>query len=118
MKKVNSEAYVPGNVIAINDILKNVSLSGLWPSAKWFAVLDTHLGGVLIWLEYEEKDVDTQEICVQATREWYIKDKSTESEILRTVHKLLLGSMEHRVDEHFTYKGKRIYNSHRELINS
>lgn len=48
MKKVNSEAYVPGNVIAINDILKNVSLSGLWPSAEWFAVLDTHLGGVLI----------------------------------------------------------------------
>jgi hypothetical protein len=114
MKKVNSEAYIPGNVIAINDILKNVSLSDLWPSPEW-RVYDTHIGGVLVWLEYKEKDVDSDQICTQATREWFIKDKSTESEVLRTIHKLLLGSMEHRVDEHFTYKGQRIYNPHREV---
>ena len=110
----NAEAYLPGRHIELNQILNNISLGGLWPNAE-FRVwqVNPHNEGYLIWLQYEEPDVNTGVPCKQSTREWYIHKNDTESEILRTIHKLLLGSMEHRLDEHLTYKGRRIYDPHR-----
>lgn len=110
----NSEAYLPGRVIELLGIVNNIDLGNLWPNAEFrIYEVDHWKEGCLLWLDYEEPDVNTGEICKQSTREWYIHKGATESEVLRTIHKLLLGSMEHRLDEHLTYKGRRIYDPHR-----
>lgn len=110
-KRTSKIVYVSESYITLNKILSGVSLGGLWKDAK-FEFRDCY-DGCLLWLEYKEADIDTGEMCIQKTREWYISGKSTESEVLRTIHKLLLGSMEHRLDEHLTYQGRRIYDPHR-----
>ena len=110
----NSEFYLPGRWIELKSILDNIDLGNMWNKYEFrIYEVDHTREGYLLWLDYEEPDVNTGEMCKQRTREWYISKTATESEVLRTVHKLLLGSMEHRLDEHLTYKGRRIYDPHR-----
>ena len=65
---------------------------------------------------YYENDVNTGKSEVQWTRRWIIEDYATEDDIIRTVMKLLLTSHEHRVREHFLYKGERVFSPHKKVV--
>lgn len=68
--------------------------------------------GFLLQVSYYEDDVETGENALQKARKWYVSPYSTTTEIVRTAYKAIKTSMEHVVDEHFLYKGKRIYSPH------
>ena len=48
----------------------------------------------------------------QATRKWYISSEATKSEIIQTMFKCVLTSVEHEARESFLYKGKPIFGPH------
>lgn len=68
--------------------------------------------GFLIQIAYWEPDVETGELTYQKARKWYVSPFSTTTEVVRTAYKAVKTSMEHVVDEHFLYRGKRIYSPH------
>lgn len=61
---------------------------------------------------YNEADVDTGKIEQQYSRKWYIADDATESDVVDTAFAAVMRSYDHVVQEHFTYKGKRIFSPH------
>lgn len=61
---------------------------------------------------YEEACVLTGVAATQATRKWRLSPHMTRSEIVQTALKLVLTSAEHRVREHFLYRGQRVYGPH------
>ena len=69
-------------------------------------------GGYYLQVQYMEKDVDTGKMELQKARKWYISSFSTETEIVETAYKALRTSWEHVLNEHFLYKGLRIYSPH------
>jgi hypothetical protein len=73
-------------------------------------------GAVIVRAFYWEEDVYTGKRAVQGTRRWIIEDDATEDDIVKTVLKLVLTSREHRVREHFTYRGARIFGPHQQLV--
>lgn len=74
--------------------------------------LDRWHEGFLFQLQYSEPDVKTGEPAIQHGRKWYISPYATGSEIVQTVLKACLTSAEHRIREHFRYKGKPIFQPH------
>lgn len=68
--------------------------------------------GFLIQACYMEADVITGEMMLQKARKWYVSSFCTVSEVVRAAHKAAYCSMEHVVDEHFLYRGKRIFSPH------
>ena len=48
----------------------------------------------------------------QATRKWRLSPHMTTSELVQTAFKLVVTSAEHRVREHFTYRGERVFGPH------
>lgn len=69
-------------------------------------------GGVYLQGSYIEPCVETGAEEAQYTRKWLLSPYMTDSEIVQTAFKCVLTSAEHRVREHFTYKGKRIFGPH------
>ena len=61
---------------------------------------------------YKEQCVDSGRMETQKTRKWVLSDHVTKSEIIQTALKLCLTSAEHRVREHFLYKGSRVFGPH------
>lgn len=61
---------------------------------------------------YNEPDVVTGKLSVQKTRKWKLSPHMTLSEVTQTAFKCLLTSAEHRVREHFLYRGHRVYSPH------
>lgn len=49
---------------------------------------------------------------IQKTRKYLISPHAVKSEVTQTILKLLLTSAEHRIREHFTYKGELVYGPH------
>lgn len=49
---------------------------------------------------------------LQESRPWFIWEGASESEIVHTVFAAVMRSYDHVVQEHFTYKGKRVYSPH------
>lgn len=78
---------------------------------EWF-FLDRKGDGYLLQLRYFEADIDTGKDEIQHARKWYISPHATESEIVRTCLMACLASAEHRVREHFLYRGKRVFGPH------
>lgn len=78
----------------------------------FFTVKMDGRGEIFLQAHYYEKDIYTGEISLQLTRRWFLSPAMTKSEIVQTVLKCVLTSHEHRVREHFTYKGERIFNPH------
>ena len=76
-----------------------------------FRVREAH-GGILLTGEYYEPDIITGVNALQVTRAWRLTPFMTKSEIVQTVFKCCITSMEHRTREAFTYKGKRIFGPH------
>jgi hypothetical protein len=61
---------------------------------------------------YIEQCVVTGAIDRQHTRKWRLSEHMTKSEIVQTALKCALTSAEHRVREHFQYKGELVYGPH------
>jgi hypothetical protein len=61
---------------------------------------------------YLEADVITNQPTWQYTRKWQLSEHMVKSEIVQTALKCVLTSAEHRVREHFLYKGERIFGPH------
>lgn len=73
--------------------------------------------GFLLQLVYEEADTSTPPKAgapeeEQHARKWYISAHATPAEVVRTAYKAVLCSLEHRLGEHFRYKGVQIYSPH------
>lgn len=62
--------------------------------------------------QYWEKDIITGNLELQKTRKWYLSYHMVKSEVVFTALKCVLGSVEHRVREHFKYRGRRIAGPH------
>jgi hypothetical protein len=73
---------------------------------------DDHDGLPVMVGRYVERCVVTGEMQMQATRKWRLSRHMVPSEIVQTALKLVLTSAEHRVREHFTYRGERVYGPH------
>jgi len=63
-------------------------------------------------LSYDESDVVTGEPAVQHTRKWFLSPHMTRSELVQTALKAALTSAEHRVREHFLYRGRAVFGPH------
>lgn len=61
---------------------------------------------------YEEPDVATYVRERQYTRRWYVSPEMTRSELVQTVFKCCLTSMEHRTREWFRYRGRAVFGPH------
>lgn len=61
---------------------------------------------------FEEPDIVTGNMELQATRKWLLSDHMTKSEFIQTMFKLCITSAEHRCREHFRYKGSAVYSPH------
>jgi hypothetical protein len=61
---------------------------------------------------YLEDDVKTGEPETQFTRRWFLSPEMTRSEIVQTVFKCALTSMEHRTREFFRYQGEAVFGPH------
>ena len=61
---------------------------------------------------YLEPDIVTGDVTDQHTRKWMLSEHMVPSEIVQTALKCALTSAEHRVREHFLYKGERIFGPH------
>ncbi len=68
-----------------------------------------------IYVEYDEPDVDTNVNETQHGRKWQLENEWTAQQIIQTCLKALLTSLEHRAREHFTYKGRAIFQPHMTL---
>jgi hypothetical protein len=70
---------------------------------------------VYVYVTYTEPDVQSGVDETQQSRRWVIEPEWNEGQILQTVFKALLTSMEHRTREHFTYDGFAVLNPHQSL---
>ena len=67
---------------------------------------------VVVWAEYDDLDTYTGKVERQRTRRWLLVPAMTDSEIIFTLFKCAMTSMEHRTREAFKYKGARIASPH------
>jgi hypothetical protein len=77
-----------------------------------FAVLVDGRGAIFLQGAYMEADVDTGSTERQVTRRWFLSLEMTRSEIVQTVFKCVLTSMEHRAREWFRYAGNSVFGPH------
>lgn len=77
-----------------------------------FAVKIDGRGALYLQGTYEEADTLTGKMETQRTRRWFLSPEMTKSEIVQTVFKCVLTSMEHRTREHFTYRLKAVFGPH------
>jgi len=61
---------------------------------------------------YDEADIETGKIEHQESRRWFLSAQMTESEIVDTAFAAVMRSYDHVVQEHFTYKDKRVFSPH------
>lgn len=78
----------------------------------FFGVFEDTRGTFYLQGTYQEPDVETGEPALQFTRRWLLSPEMTVSEIVQTVLKCLLTSMEHRAREFFTYRGRAVFGPH------
>lgn len=97
----------------ILEVLHRVDLGEVLYDRPMFTVQEKG-DGYLLQLQYYEADTDTKDTTpvIQKARKWYISPYSTETEIVRTAYKAVKTSLEHRLGEHFTYCGQKIYSPH------
>jgi len=101
-----AKANNPLTLKSLKAIAELVSYDG----HRWrFGTMDK---GYFVQIQYDEPDIDTSEMCEQHGRKWYVSRYATRSEIVQTMLKAALTSAEHRVREHFTYRGARIFGPH------
>jgi hypothetical protein len=77
-----------------------------------FLVLVDGRGAIYLQADYMEIDVSSGKSERQVTRRWFLSPEMTESEIVQTVFKCVLTSMEHRTREWFRYAGNAVFGPH------
>ncbi len=77
-----------------------------------FFIFRSQNGAIYLQAEYEESDIVTGKPERQHTRKWYLSEHAVKSEIVQTALKCVLTSAEHRVREHFLYRGARVFGPH------
>jgi hypothetical protein len=63
-------------------------------------------------VKFDAECVVTGDIQRQHCRKYFLSKHMCETEIVRTAHQAVHTAMEHEVNEHFLYKGVRVYNPH------
>lgn len=76
-----------------------------------FEILERN-GEMFLRACYTENDINTDEPEIQKTRKWHVSKHAIKSELIQTAFKCILTSAEHRVREHFKYRGELIYGPH------
>lgn len=99
--------------VDLHNILHDITCSV--GAVDWSPVWGPMGGGFYIQLRYEEPDINTGEVSTQYCRKWYISKHSTKSEIVQTVLKACLTSVEHMVREHFRYQGVPVLTPHYDI---
>jgi hypothetical protein len=74
-------------------------------------IINAELGWA-IQVTYTEPDIDTGKLELQKSRRWVIEPNATESDVVHTAFAAVMRSYDHVVQEHFMYKGKRVYSPH------
>lgn len=69
-------------------------------------------GAWYLQASYWEPDVVTGEHEKQLTRRWFLSPEMTKSEVVQTVFKCVLTSMEHRAREWFLYRDRAVFGPH------
>lgn len=69
-------------------------------------------GAIYLQASYVEADVVTGVTEKQHTRRWFISPEMSKSEIVQTVFKCALTSMEHRTREWFRYRDRPVFGPH------
>jgi len=77
-----------------------------------FEVLVDHRGAMYLQANYVEPDTYTQAPERQFTRRWFLSPAMCKGEIVQTVFKCVLTSMEHRTREWFKYQARPIFGPH------
>lgn len=77
-----------------------------------FAVAVDGRGAIYLQGRYWEADTITKVMEIQSTRRWFLAPRMTKSEIVQTVFKCAITSMEHRTREWFLYKDRAIFGPH------
>lgn len=83
-----------------------------YPEYKLEIVTDMCDENPFLQASYPDLDIITEVPTIQVTRKWRLSTHMVKSEIIQTAFKCIMTSMEHRVREHFTYKGQRIFGPH------
>lgn len=97
----------------IQTLVDQISVSSLlYTNPRWRLMVKGD--GVLLQFVYDEPDSEDEsgEAVPQYCRKWYISLHSTDTEIVRTAYKAVQASLEHRLGEHFRFRGVQIYNPH------
>jgi len=85
-----------------------------YPAYTFHAIVDGR-GEMYLQAAYMEPDIDKPEGSppeIQLTRRWFISPEMSKSELVQTAFKCIMTSMEHRVREHFKYRGELIFGPH------
>lgn len=92
------------------NVLRNISYDD--PLGYEFEILEP--GGMLAFrVAYIEADVDTGRAERQYGRTWFVpRGSATRSSVVRTAFAALMASAEHRVREHFRYRGEQVFSPH------
>lgn len=77
-----------------------------------FGIVESGHGFIYLQASYDEADTVTGNMDRQYTRRWPLSPAMTKSEIVSTVFKCVLTSMEHKTREHFLYRDRAIYQPH------
>lgn len=86
-----------------------------------FPGLDGHRWNIMVGVDGDRSylQIDCEGACNVTgkdlswkSRKWFLSPYMCKSEIVRTVHKMILNAVAHEVNEKFTYRGKRIYDPH------
>lgn len=77
-----------------------------------FEVVEDSRASIYLRASYIEPDIVSSEPECQYTRRWLLSPEMVKSEIIQTVFKCVMTSAEHRVREHFKYRGERIFGPH------
>ena len=70
----------------------------------------------LVWVEFNAPDVDTGQMDRQVGRQWAVTDPQETWHVVDTLFKAIKNAEEHEVKENFYYKGKRIFDPHKNYL--
>lgn len=82
-----------------------------FPDYDFNVILDDR-GSIYLQGSYMEEDTVTGVPELQKTRRWFLSPEMTKDEIVQTVFKCVMTSLEHRCREWFTYREKPIFGPH------
>lgn len=93
------------------EVVMEVVIDCAFPDYDFKVEIDGR-GATYLQASYEEPDTVTGNVEKQVTRRWFLSPQMTRSEVVQTVFKCVMTSMEHRVREWFSYKSQPVFSPH------